>query len=152
VPGPAEPGGRRIVACRGAGHRIGLVDGVLTALDHDPAQLRREGLLAALGGPPLPCLQFIDAAHRHPECLDDVSARLDHGDTAGALAAVEELLGPDVLLRAGELREALERAAEQRVTHGLFRAGLAGRRGPARGEPRRVGENRTRPRNARHAG
>ncbi|WP_433218011.1 hypothetical protein ACQP00_11295 [Dactylosporangium sp. CS-047395] len=121
---PVRPGDARIVDCRGTPHRIGLVGGVLCALDHDPAQLRREELLAALGGPPLPCLRAIDQAHRHPEDLDDVRARLDHGDAAGALAAVEDLLGPDALLRAGALREALETAAERRIRHGLFRAGL----------------------------
>ncbi|MFF0659525.1 hypothetical protein [Micromonospora tulbaghiae] len=120
----------RLVACRGARHRIGLVDGVLTPLDHDPAEIRREELLASLTGTPLPCLQAIDEAHRRPECLPDIRARLDHGDTVGALAAVEALLGPDALLRSGELREELENAALRRITYGLFRAGLIGQ-GPA---------------------
>ncbi|MEV0454920.1 hypothetical protein [Catellatospora methionotrophica] len=119
------PGGPRHVDCRGERHRIALVDGVLTALDHDPAEIRREELLTALGGPPLPCLRAIDETHRHPESLVDVRARLDHGDAAGALAAVESLLGPDALLRSGALRDELETAAQGRVTHGLFRAGLA---------------------------
>ena len=35
VPGRADD--PRVVECRGARHRIGLVDGVLAALDHDPA-------------------------------------------------------------------------------------------------------------------
>jgi len=120
----------RLVACRGAWHRIGLVNGALTPLDHDPAELRREELLAALTGTPLPCLRAIDEAHRRPECLPDIRARLDHGDFAGALAAVEALLGPDALLRSGELREELETAALRRITYGLFRAGLI-RQGPA---------------------
>ncbi|PMR60034.1 hypothetical protein C1A38_16540 [Verrucosispora sp. ts21] len=127
-PGPeAAP---RPVACRGVWHRIGLVDGVLTPLDHDPAEIRREELLAALTGHPLACLRAIDEAHRSPQCLPDIRARLDHGDTAGALAAVEALLGPDALLRHGELREELENAASRRITYGLFRAGLIGS-GPA---------------------
>lgn len=120
----------RLVACRGAWHQIGLVDGVLTPLDHDPAEIRREELLAALTGTPLPCLRAIDEAHRRPECLPDIRARLDHGDTASALATVEALLGPDALLRSGELREELENAALRRITYGLFRAGLIGQ-GPA---------------------
>ena len=120
----------RLVACRGAWHRIGLVNGALTTLDHDPAELRREELLAALTGTPLPCLRAIDEAHRRPECLPDIRARLEHGDTAGALATVEALLGPDALLRSGELREELENAALRRITYGLFRAGLI-RQGPA---------------------
>jgi hypothetical protein len=99
-------------------------------LDHDPAEIRREELLAALTGTPLPCLQAIDEAHRRPECLPEIRARLDHGDTAGALATVEALLGPDALLRSGELREELENAALRRITYGLFRAGLIGQ-GPA---------------------
>ncbi|GAA4258732.1 hypothetical protein GCM10022255_080540 [Dactylosporangium darangshiense] len=123
---PGRDDGTRIVDCRGARHRIGLVDGVLVALDHEPAQLRREELLAALGGPPLPCLQAIDDAHRHPECLDDVRARLDHGDATGALTAVEALLGPGALLRNGSLRDALDNAVRGRVAHGLYRAGLSG--------------------------
>lgn len=120
----------RLVECRGATHRIGVVNGVLVPLDHDPDEIRREELLVALGGTPLPCLQAIDEAHRHPECLVDVRARLDHGDTAGALAAVEDLLGPDVLLRGGALRDELETAVRRRVAHGLYRAGLG--LGPAR--------------------
>ncbi|MBP2324785.1 hypothetical protein JOF56_005170 [Kibdelosporangium banguiense] len=116
----------RLVQCRGAEHRIGLVNGVLVPLDHDSDEIRREELLVALGGPALPCLLAIDEAHRRPECLVDVRARLDHGDAAGALAAVESLLGPDVLLRSGALRDELETAVRRRVTHGLYRAGLAG--------------------------
>lgn len=127
VPRIADSAGKtRLVECRGAQHRIGLVNGVLVPLDHNPAEIRREELLAALGGAPLPCLRAIDGAHRHPECLVDVRARLDHGDAAGALAAVEGLLGPDALLRSGALREELETAALRRITHGLFRAGLVG--------------------------
>ncbi|SCF17174.1 hypothetical protein GA0074695_3969 [Micromonospora viridifaciens] len=127
---PAPAAAPRLVACRGARHRIGLVHGVLTPLDHDPAEIRREELLAALTGTPLPCLRVIDEAHRRPECLPEIRARLDHGDTAGALATVEALLGPDALLRSGDLREELENAALRRITYGLFRAGLIGP-GPA---------------------
>jgi hypothetical protein len=121
-----DPGHPRLVECRGARHRIGLVNGVLVPLDHDPAETRREELLAALTGTPVPCLQAIDEAHRRPECLVDVRARLDHGDTAGALAVVEGLLGPDALLRGGALRDELETAALRRIDHGLFRSGLVG--------------------------
>ena len=143
------PGQPRFVDCRGARHRIGLVDGVLAPLDHDPAEIRREELLAALTGTPLPCLQAIDRAHRRPDCLDGVRERLNHGDIAGALAVVEGLLGPDALLRDGPLRDALEAAALQRVTYGLFRAGLAGP-GPTRVRPedRRAGQLRSHPRHA----
>ncbi|MCP3803380.1 hypothetical protein NLX83_29310 [Allokutzneria sp. A3M-2-11 16] len=120
----------RSVECRGATHRLGVVDGALAPLDHDPDEIRREELLVALGGPGLPCLRAIDEAHRRPEDLVDIRARLDHGDAAGALAAVEELLGPDVLLRNGALRDELETAVRRQVVHGLYRAGLAGL-GPA---------------------
>jgi hypothetical protein len=123
----AEQAGRpRLVECRGAWHRVGLVDGVLAALDHDPAELRREELLVALTGTPLPCLRVIDEAHRHPDCLTGVRERLDHGDITGALAVVEGLLGPGALLRGGALRDALEAAARGRIAYGLFRAGLVG--------------------------
>ena len=116
----------RLVECRGAEHRIGLVDGVLAPLDHDPAEIRREELLVALTGTPLPCLRAIDEAHRRPDCLAGVRERLVHGDIAGALAVVEGLLGPDAVLRGGALRDELEAAAARRITYGLFRAGLIG--------------------------
>ncbi|MEU9005655.1 hypothetical protein AB0D15_27875, partial [Streptomyces sp. NPDC048551] len=128
---PDPPGGPRLVECRGAVHRIGLVDGVLAPLDHDPAELRREELLVALGGPPLPCLRAVDEAHRRPDCLSGVRERLVHGDTAGALAVVERLLGPGAVLREGALRDELAAAAQRRVVYGMFRAGLIGR-GPGR--------------------
>ncbi len=150
----AHPGRPQVVECRGARHRIGLVDGALAALDHDPEEIRREELLAALTGTPLPCLRVIDEVHRDPECLDDVRARLDHGDTAGALAVVEGLLGPGALLRDGGLRDALEEAAERRLAYVLFRAGLGGpgprgtrpEHSPPRPRPGRspVGHSRTR--------
>ncbi|WP_314412928.1 hypothetical protein [Streptomyces sp. DSM 40484] len=125
VGGPLpEPGDPHRVECRGEVHRIALRDGVLTAVDHDPAQLRREELLVALGGPALPCLRVIDRVHRDPEALPAVRERLRHGDTAGALAVVEGLLGAGAVLRDGPLREELERAAARHVDHGLFRAGL----------------------------
>ncbi|MGW4569123.1 hypothetical protein ACWEN3_44635 [Streptomyces sp. NPDC004561] len=150
-PGPPrarEPvGGARLVECRGATHRIGPVDGVLAPLDHDPAELRREELLFALGGPPLPCLRAVDEAHRRPDCLAGVRERLDHGDTAGALAVVEGLLGPDAVLRPGPLRDELAAAAERRITYGLYRAGLIGD-GPVRYLPDRRASRHRRPRRA----
>ncbi|WP_020659335.1 hypothetical protein [Amycolatopsis benzoatilytica] len=118
----------RPVDCRGATHRIGVVNGELPPLDHLADEVRREKLLGALGGAELPCLRAIDEAHRYPENLVDVRARLDHGDTAGALAAVENLLGPDVLLRSGALRDELESAVRRKVAHGLYRAELTGHR------------------------
>ncbi|MFF6783190.1 hypothetical protein [Streptomyces sp. NPDC012510] len=126
--GPAEAPdgtGPRIVQCRGERHRIGLVDGVLVPLDHDPVEIRREELLVELTGTPLPCLRAIDEAHRRPDCLTGVRERLDHGDVAGALAVVEGLLGPEAVLRDGALRDALETAARGRIAYGLYRAGLA---------------------------
>ncbi|WP_406444188.1 hypothetical protein OHB00_45780 [Streptomyces sp. NBC_00631] len=130
-----QPG---LVECRGARHRIGMVDGVLSPLDHSPDELRREELLVALGGPPLPCLRVIDEAHRRPDCLTGVRERLDHGDVAGALAVVEGLLGPEAVLREGPLKDELESAAQRRITYGLYRAGLVGSRtGPVRTRRRR---------------
>ncbi|MFE6054864.1 hypothetical protein ACFQ6N_29270 [Kitasatospora sp. NPDC056446] len=122
---PVPPAPHRPVECRGALHRIGLVDGVVAPLDHDPAELRREELLAAFSGSPLPCLRAIDLAHRRPNELAGVHERLDHGDTAGALAAVEALLGPEAVLRDGPLRDELAAAARRRIAYGLYRAGLA---------------------------
>ncbi|MFG2295867.1 hypothetical protein [Streptomyces sp. NPDC048603] len=164
VPGhvPAGPGAApdpagepRLVDCRGARHRIGLVDGILVPLDHDPDEIRREELLVALSGTPLPCLREIDRAHRSPESLTGIRERLVHGDTAGALAVVEGLLGPAAVLRDGALRDELEAAAEQRITYGLFRTGLLGP-GPGRGPatyvyprpPRRPHGTRNHPRQA----
>ncbi|MEU6591356.1 hypothetical protein ABZ923_19400 [Streptomyces sp. NPDC046881] len=123
VPAPA-PGDPHRVECRGAVHRIALRDGVLTAIDHDPSELRREELLVALGGPALPCVRAIDSVHRDPEALPAVRERLLHGDIAGALAVVEGLLGPGAVLPDGPLRQELQSAAARRVDHGLFRSGL----------------------------
>ncbi|MFD6451870.1 hypothetical protein ACWFRF_07000 [Nocardia sp. NPDC055165] len=116
--------GHRIVECRGERHRIGLVNGMLAALDHDPTEIRREELLAALTGTPMPCLQAIDRSLRQPDWLVGVCDRLDHGDIDGALTIVEAQLGADATLRDGPLRDALEAAVRQRITYGLFRAGL----------------------------
>lgn len=144
---PDRAGQPHLVDCRGNPHRIGLVDGVLAPLDHDPAEIRREELLVALTGTPLPCLQAIDEAHRRPDCLAGVRERLDHGDIAGALAVVEGLLGPDAVLRTGALRDELEAAARRRITYGLFRADLVGP-GPGRCGPDRkhVADRLPRPR------
>jgi hypothetical protein len=145
----AEPRDPHRVECRGEVHRIALRDGVLAAVDHDPAQLRREELLVALGGPPLPCLRAIDAVHRGPEALPAVRERLRHGDVAGALAMVEGLLGPGAVLRDGPLREELRSAAARRVDHGLLRAGLVAVHPAADMEPAGAGAGR-RPRLNRH--
>jgi hypothetical protein len=124
--GPARPADEPgVVECRGELHRIALVDDFLAPLDHGPDELRREALLAALGGPPLPCLRAVDEALRDPECLPGVRERLLHGDTDGALGVVTALLGPRAVLREGELLDVLVAAAEQRTVHGLFRAGLS---------------------------
>ena len=133
-PVPTGAGQPHLVECRGVRHRVGLVDGVLVPLDHDPAEIRREELLVALTGTPLPCLQFIDQAHRRPDCLVGVRERLEHGDTSGALAVVEGLLGSEAVLRDGALRDALEAAARRRIAYGLYRAGLVGP-GPDRLRP-----------------
>ncbi|GGJ08407.1 hypothetical protein [Streptomyces brasiliensis] len=140
APVPQRAGEPRLVECRGARHRIGLVDGRLAPLDHDPAEIRREELLVGLTGTPLPCLQAIDEAHRRPDCLSGVRERLDHGDITGALAVVEGLLGPEATLCNGALRDELEAAARRRIAYGLFRAGLAEpvtrRDRPGAGRPR----------------
>ncbi|WP_131831197.1 hypothetical protein [Frankia sp. CcI49] len=52
------------VDCRGTPHLIVLVDGLPVALDHGPAELRRERLLAELTGAPLPCVRVLDQALR----------------------------------------------------------------------------------------
>ncbi|MEE6258054.1 hypothetical protein [Plantactinospora sonchi] len=152
VIGPSDLStGPRLVECRGAQHRIGLVDGVLVPLDHDPVEIRREELLAALTGTPLACLRAIDEAHRRPEQLVDIRARLDHGDTVGALAAVENLLGPEATLPDGVLRDELATAALRQVTCGLFRSGLVDTTRSIHARPtRRPRDHRGHPRNARH--
>ncbi|CAG7641099.1 hypothetical protein [Actinacidiphila bryophytorum] len=136
-PPPPDPVEQlRLVDCRGARHRIALVDGVLAPLDHGPAELHRESLLTALGGTPLPCLRAIDTAHRRPDCLPEVRGRLDHGDTAAAVALVEALLGPGASLRDGELATALRSASTRRTAHALYRANLPP---PGRALPTRPG-------------
>jgi hypothetical protein len=160
VPPGASPrgaGGDRVVVCRGATHRIGVRDGFLVALDHGADEIRGEELLAALTGDPLPCIAAIDAAHRRPSNLDDIRARLDHGDIAGAVAVVEGLLGPDAALRDGDLRDAIA-AATRANAHGRYRSGLsvagpAQRPGADPGHPRgggwRQGASRRAARRAR---
>ncbi|WP_203843132.1 hypothetical protein [Winogradskya humida] len=135
-PSPSAAPHERQVDCRGVPHRIALVDGVLAPLDHDPVELRREELLVAFGGVPLPCLRVIDEANRNPAGLADIQGRLAHGDTTGALDAIEALLGPQATLRAGALRDELLAAAERRVTYGLYRAGMAGHCPPEQRVPR----------------
>ena len=147
-PGHGGQTGPRMVECRGAQHRIALVNGVLVALDHDATEIRRENLLAELTGTPLPCLRLIEEAHRSPEGLPDVRARLEHGDAAGAQAAVDGLLGPGARLPEGALRDELEEAARRRIDHGLFRAGLGSGPGPAARLDRRSNKGRARPRHA----
>lgn len=112
------------VRCRGELHLIGVADGVLSALDHDRDEIRREEMLASLTGTPLPCLQAIDRAHRRPDCLAGVQERLDFGDIDGALRIVEELLGPETILRNGPLRDAVERARTQQEIYDAYRTGL----------------------------
>ncbi|MEV0347769.1 hypothetical protein AB0H88_18535 [Nonomuraea sp. NPDC050680] len=146
--GHQSENGPRMVECRGAQHRIALVNGVLVALDHDATEIRRESLLAELTGTPLPCLRLIEEAHRSPECLLDVGARLEHGDAAGAQATVDGLLGPGTRLPEGALRDVLEEAARRRIDHGLFRAGLGSGPGPAERPDRRSRKGRARPRHA----
>ncbi|MET7281980.1 hypothetical protein ABZS29_27355 [Kribbella sp. NPDC005582] len=126
-PGPAagsKAGDPNRVECRGEIHRIALRDGVLAAVDHDPVQLRREGLLIALGGPGLPCLQAIDDIQRDPDALPAIRDRIRHGDVVGALNVIEGLLGPRAILYDGPLRQELESAAARRIDHGRFRSGL----------------------------
>ncbi|MFD1815847.1 hypothetical protein [Rhodococcus gannanensis] len=138
---PTPNGANRfhVVDCRGERHRIGLADGALTALDHDPTEIRREELLVALGGTPLPCLQAIDQAHRSPDCLPGVRERLDHGDLAGALAVVEGLLGHDAALRDGPLKDELTASVDRRGTYDSFRAGPVE---PPPSRPRRADRSR----------
>jgi hypothetical protein len=116
--------GARIVDCRGAPHRLALVDGVLAALDHGPDELRREELLVALGGPPLPCLRAVAQAGHRPEVLDEVRGRLDHGDVAGVRALLADLLGPEAVIPPGPLRDELDAAATEQLDHALYRTGL----------------------------
>ncbi len=119
---PVRENGIHLVDCRGEQHRIGQLDGALTALDHDPAEVRREELLVALGGTPLPCLQAIDRAHRRPDCLPGVRERLDHGDATGALDVVEGLLGRDAVLRDGPLLDEIRASVDRRAAYDRFRA------------------------------
>lgn len=112
------------VDCRGERHRIGIADGVLSALDHDREEIRREEMLTSLSGTPLPCLQAIDNAHRRPDSLVGVQERLDFGDIDGALTIVEHLLGPEATLRNGPLRDAVERARTQREIYDAYRSGV----------------------------
>lgn len=111
---PASEEQLRLVDCRGARHRIAVVDGVLAPLDHGPAELHRESLLVALGGTPLPCLRAIESAHRRPE----VRALLAHGHPAAAATLAHTLLGQD------PLTATLRAASTRHIAHALYRANL----------------------------
>ncbi|MGW4477575.1 hypothetical protein [Rhodococcus triatomae] len=139
-PTPVSDNRTHLVDCRGHRHRIGPVDGALTALDHDPTEIRREELLFALGGTPIPCVQAIDEAHRSPDCLPGVRERLNHGDAAGALAVVEGLLGPDAVLRDGPLLDELRASVDRRSTYDRFLSTPAETPPPSR--PRRSARSR----------
>ncbi|MFJ1754764.1 hypothetical protein [Kitasatospora sp. NPDC088134] len=122
------------VECRGELHQLAVVDGVLVPLDHAPEQLRREELLVELGGTPLPCLRAVDRAHRAPESLDAIRQRLLHGDRAGALHALRQLLGEQGVPREGPLAEVLRTDSRRLIDRSLYAGGLdPGRRfnGPA---------------------
>lgn len=139
-PRPAAPAvgtAPLLVECGGARHRVAVVDGVLTPLDHDPEELRREAALLALGGPSLACLTAIDLLHRQPNQLPDLAERLAHGDWDGALTLVERLLGPRAVLHEGPLYDAITDALRRRRAYGLLRAGLPAARGTGPGLPDR---------------
>ena len=118
-PVPAARAVRARSTCRGAAHRIGILNGVLTALDHAPGPDSPRGAPGRVGRYPRALSAGHRRGHRHPESLVDIRARLDHGDAVGAFAVVQALLGPDVLLRSGALRDELETAALRRIAHGL---------------------------------
>ena len=100
---PPPPAGPRVVVCRGTKHRIGVVDGMPVALDHSPDEIRREGLLAALTGTPLPCLQAL---------ADDC----DDADAGVGTAAWQQLTHG--LFRAGLVRRGpVSISREQRNQH-----------------------------------
>lgn len=119
-----EPG-NRLVECLGVVHRLAVVEGTLTALDHPATETRRELLLAALGGPPRPCFQAIADAHRIPRELAEIRARLDHGDVESAARMVADRLGEHARLPEGDLRDEFDRVRAARIAHGLYRAGIA---------------------------
>jgi hypothetical protein len=135
-PAPPPDPGLHLVECRGTVHRLGVVDGVLIPLDHHPDELRREELLAALTGTRVACLQAVDDARRDLAELAGVRGRLDHGDTAGALAVADALFGRG-------LRDDLQAAALDRLRTTVLRERLA-RLGPVRTEPLPFGRHRAR--------
>jgi hypothetical protein len=109
---PDGSGSSRLVECRGATHRIGVVNGVNVALDHSRDEVRREELLVALGGTALPCLRAVDEAQRQSESLVDIRARLAHGLYRSGLA------GPD---RAPSTRDSRRRDARSHPRHATSR-------------------------------
>jgi hypothetical protein len=85
------------VRCRGVWHRVQVVDGRITALDHDPDEERRESVVRALGGTSSGCFAVLrtwtDGRGRLPRLLrahrTEIYERLFHGDTAFLIAMLD---------------------------------------------------------------
>jgi Ankyrin repeats (many copies) len=85
------------VRCRGVWHRVQVVDGRITAIDHDPDEERREIVVRALGGTSAGCFAVIQTWNqgrgRLPRLLrshrTDIFDRAFHGDTAFVVSMLD---------------------------------------------------------------
>jgi hypothetical protein len=85
------------VRCRGVWHRVQVVDGRITALDHDPDEERREHVVRALGGSSAGCFAAIqtwtEGRGRLPRLLrahrTAIFERAFHADTAFVVSMLD---------------------------------------------------------------
>jgi hypothetical protein len=86
------------VRCRGAWHGVQVIDGRITALDHDPAEERREAVVRALGGASSGCFAVTRTwteagGGRLPRLLrshrTEIYEHAFHGDTAFVVAMLD---------------------------------------------------------------
>ena len=85
------------VRCRGEWHRVQVVNGRITTLDHDAEEERREAVLRALGGTSSGCSRrcphLEQGRGRLPRLLRyqrrDAFERMFHGDTGYVLAMLD---------------------------------------------------------------
>ena len=94
---PDEEPPRVRVRCRGVWHWVQVVDGRITAIDHDPDEERREAVVRALGGTSAGCFAVIqtwtEGRGRLPKLLrshrTDVFKRAFRGDTTFVVSMMD---------------------------------------------------------------
>lgn len=112
------------VECDGSWHRIVVVGDAWCPLDHDPDEIRRENLLAALTGTPVACIAVIDTLFRP----DDPRADRETGPTPAVVEGGTFRPGDDA--EPGDI--------DNRSYRAFLRASPAGRTATRGGPERRI--------------